>query len=194
LVLTTVWDSENAFSAWWATGDSGGLPELKRLVEAPAAVNEFYRQDAYGMVDGLWLYADADESVRRIVWPARGAVRIVIQYAIEPNPEAYERIAVEVADTRREAGCAFYDWLVNVELPDHLALVELWTDQVRYDRHSQLRVDSAAYRGDPLRRRRPPERGPVAIEFYRQQSFVAQYGRWLPADVDQYATSVRWAP
>ena len=124
--------------------------------------------------------------------PAGGPVRIIIQNAVQATPAMYDRIRAEIAETRREEGCAQYAWYESVDRPGHVLLLEVWADQVFYDRNWALRGATAAFVGDNLRTPAEPQRGPWAREFYRWQEFRHHYDRWLPADPGSYATTVSW--
>lgn len=157
---------------------------------------ELYDQSSYGLAEGRWAPlpepgADAlPQSV--ITWPARGEVSIIIQGAYEPNVEMRALTAAEIADTRREPGCVFYAWMDNVELPNHLMLLEVWADQRIYDAHWFGRMATGEYRGDSGRVATTPERGAASREFYRRQQFEFHYGRLLPASIDNYSETIVW--
>ena len=188
--LTTVWESESAFAAAWARVVDGDLPALDAL--AAVASSEFYVRAPYVVGDGRWVPEGTDAQARRIAWPARGEIRIIIQnaYADEPTMRALTR--AEIAETRREPGCLAYAWMEHVELPNHLILLEHWADQLAYDHHWFGRMRSVELRGDSGRRAAAPERGPVAREFYRRQPFTHQYGRWQPAELADYSETIVW--
>lgn len=153
-------------------------------------VTEIYRRERYGLEDNMWVPVAGRQP--SIVWPADGAVRIVISYAVESNEEMRALTAREIADTRREPGCLVYSWFENVELPDHLLLLELWEDQRLYDLHWSGRMATTDYRGTSGRTARTPDRGERTLEFYRRQEFSLHYGRMLPASADDYSDSVIW--
>lgn len=197
LALTMLWETEAAYDAFWARALAGGYPALVGPVtgtsdEDETAVTEFYRRSTFALREGVWVPEDSEESTRKIFWPAAGPVRIIIQNAVQASEAMYDRIRAEIAETRREEGCLEYAWYENVDLPGHLLLLELWADQVIYDRHWHLRGATAAYVGDTLRVPAEPQRGPVAREFYRWQDFRHHYDRWLPAHPAAYATTVSW--
>ncbi|QGF23552.1 antibiotic biosynthesis monooxygenase [Raineyella fluvialis] len=195
-VLTMLWETEEAYDAFWRRALAGDYPVLTGLVTGAAADGsvgtEFYRREIYALREGVWEPERLGESHRAIRWPATGEVRVVIQNAVQASPAMYDRITAEVAETRREEGCVSYHWCENTELPGHLLLVEVWADQVVYDRHWALRLSTATFRGDPLRIPATPQRGPQTREFYRRQQFRHHYERWLPADSYAYATTVAW--
>lgn len=190
LVLTTQWASETAFSAWWtAVEQSGG--DLVETLLAGEVTHEIYpRSEQFLPRDGVW----RREVDSVISWPAGGGVRILIEYAVIPDEQTYAVIAREVPQTLRETGCEFYDWLRNVELADHLLLVELWSDQEIYDLHNELRNVTVDYRGPSHRQPTESTRGRTSREFYRRHAYRPLYGRWLPASEAEQSIGVSWGP
>ncbi|MCT2338266.1 putative quinol monooxygenase [Corynebacterium sp. p3-SID1056] len=165
------------------------LPHLHQFVQDGAT--ELYEQSAYALVDGVWAPEAGSDS--RIMWPASGPVSIVIQNAFVDNPEMRALTAQEITETRREPGCCYYAWMENLELPNHLMLLEVWADQTIYDHHWFGRMATGEYRGDSGRTATTPQRGALTREFYRQQSFEYHYGRLLPAATENYSHSVVWS-
>lgn len=192
VALTMVFEREADYWAAWSTPARAYADLHDVLTDDTSCVTEFYVVQNFGAAGGVWAPTDTDREARRIFWPARGEVRIAIQYAVAPNDEMRALVAPEVVETRREPGCLQYDWMENLELPEHLLLLEVWSDQVIYDRHAQMRVDTAAFRGDSKRKRAEPARGLTSLEFYRRQEFRVQYDRWMPADADGYSASIHW--
>lgn len=198
--LTMLWENEAAYDDFWKRALAGGHPVLVGLVTTAAAADpqddrastEFYRQEPFAFRGGRWVPEADDEASRTIFWPAAGPVRIIIQYAVQGSDAMHAAIDAEVAETRREEGCLEYAWLENVELPDHLLLLELWADQVVYDRHDAMRAATAGFRGPTLRTPTDPTRGPVSREFYRYQDFRHHYDRWQPEDPAAYAQAIIW--
>lgn len=191
VALTALFESEQDY---WTVWDAAAkVDDLRAVLDDPQrCVTEFYQRTDFAVADGIWAPVAADRAARRIFWPANGQVRIIIEYAVQPNDRMRALAVREIADTRHEPGCLQYDWLESLEVPEQLLLLEVWSDQVIYDRHSQKRVDTAAYRGDSLRKVAEPKRGVASREFYRRQCFSPQYDRWLPADVAGYSASVHW--
>lgn len=189
--LTEIWDSEDDYARHWDRIVAGEEPALREI--AVRGSTEFYARAPYALVGARWVPEGEDETARRIFWPARGALRIIIQNAYEPEPTMREATRAEIDETRREPGCLAYAWMENVEVPNHLMLLEVWSDQLIYDRHWEGRLRSVELRGDSGRRATAPSRGPVSREFYRQQRFQAQYGAWQPAEVGEWAASVSWS-
>jgi quinol monooxygenase YgiN len=189
--LTSVWASEPDYWRFWEKVLKGSYPALNALLTDDEAATEFYARSAFKLIDGVWGPEDL-VGERRIFWPARGPVRIIIETAVEATDAMYAKIAAEMAETRREDGCQTYGWYENVELKGHLLLLEVWADQVQYDRHWHLRLASAAFVGDNLRRPATPQRGLVSREFYRQQQFRHHYDRWLPSDPMAAATTIEF--
>lgn len=190
--LTMVFERESDYWSAWSNAPQAYADLHDVLTDDDLCVTEFSLVTSFGIADGVWAPADADRDARRIFWPARGEIRIAIQYAVEPNDEMRALVRPEVIETRREPGCLQYDWMESLELPEHLLLLEIWSDQVIYDRHAQKRVDTAAFRGDSKRRRTEPQRGITSLEFTRRQTFQLQYDRWMPADVADYSASIHW--
>ena len=168
------------------------LPELPHLhTFVQDGTTEIYEQSKYVLADGVW--APEAGYAARIMWPARGPVSIVIQNAFVENPEMRALTAQEITETRREPGCLYYAWMENLELPNHLMLLEVWADQTIYDHHWFGRMATGEYRGNSGREAATPQRGELTREFYRQQSFEYHYGRLLPEATENYSHSVAWS-
>ncbi|QPK79115.1 antibiotic biosynthesis monooxygenase [Corynebacterium lizhenjunii] len=165
-------------------------PAFRTLLETGST--ELYQQCTFEMHAGKWSPAGREGSV--IHWPAQGPVSILIQGAYGANEHMRALTIQEIVDTRREPGCEFYAWMENVELPNHLMLLERWTDQQIYDAHWLGRMATSDYRGDSGRSAVSPVRGVASREFYRQQPFEFHYGRLLPANVRHYSHTVTWTP
>lgn len=189
--LTLLFDTEEQYWSAWDRLLRGAHPALLDAVRS-APVSEFYDRTPFALRSGTWVPEAADEAARRIFWPARGEVRIIITNAVEASPAMYGKIRAEIAETRREQGCVSYAWYESTDLTGHLMLLEVWADQVVYDRHWALRVATAPYVGDNLRRPAEPLRGLASREFYRRQQFRAHYDRWLPADASAHATAITY--
>lgn len=179
-------ESEEHLAAYLARLEES--PLLKGLVEE--GHTEVYRQQRYQLENGKWV--PENPGVPLIMWPASGAVSIVIQNACEPNPEMRSLSAQEIEDTRREPGCEYYAWFENVELENHLMLLEVWKDQAIYDAHWFGRMATADYRGNSGRIATTPQRDHSSREFYRLQQFSLHYGRLLPAQISHYSHTVDW--
>lgn len=181
-------ESEAAYSA--LIDALSAYPALRHVVVAGRT--EAYTQAPYELIDGKWTPVSRESSC--ISWPADSEISIVIQGAYAPNPEMRALTAAEIAETRREPGCVFYAWMENVELDNHLMLLEVWADQQIYDAHWFGRLATADYRGDSGRQPAPPLRGTPSREFYRRQEFAYHYGRILPARIDHYTQTIVWSP
>ncbi|MEZ2188592.1 putative quinol monooxygenase [Corynebacterium sp. CCM 9204] len=166
-------------------------PILHDLLRSDGTGTAIYRQVPYALEGAVWRPLERPDPA--VVWPARGPVDIVIQGAYEDEPGMRGLTAREISDTRREPGCLAYAWYENIELPNHLMLLETWADQQIYDAHWFGRTATSAYRGDSGRRPTPPERGEPVREFYRSQRFEFHYGRMLPIDVRAYSQTVEWS-
>ncbi|MDO5700829.1 MAG: antibiotic biosynthesis monooxygenase [Bowdeniella nasicola] len=192
--LTLIWRDEVSYWALWDRVLTGAYPHLGSLARSGAISGEFYTRAPYRLSGGRWVPESDAETGRRIVWPARGAVRIIIQGAYETSADMADLTRLEVEETRREHGCLAYAWMANVELADHLMLVELWEDQEIYDHHWEIRTQTADFRGNSGRSPRTPERGLATREFYRHEAFTHLYDRWQPARVEDYSATVVWGP
>lgn len=192
--LTLIWRDEHSYWQLWDRVLAGQYPTLGRLARSGAINAEFYTRSAYELAGGRWQPAGEGEAARRIVWPARGAVRIIIQGAYHASADMAELTAQEVEETRREHGCLDYLWMENVELDGHLMLLELWADQQIYDHHWEIRNQTAEFRGNSGREPRTPTRGIATREFYRHEAFTHHYDRWQPARIEDYSATVVWGP
>lgn len=181
-------ESEAVYADWISGLEQGSA--LRALVEGGRT--EVYERRQYHLAGGRWAPLESDGQPPVIAWPAAGPVSIVIQGAYQPNEQMRQLTAREIADTRREPGCVFYAWMENVELDNHLMLLEVWDNQRIYDAHWFGRLATGDYRGDSGRQPATPARGEASREFYRQQSFDFHYGRLLPAAVDNYSESILW--
>lgn len=181
-------DTETTYAEWLSGLEQGSA--LRAVVEGGRT--EVYEQRQYHLAGGRWAPLGSDGTAPTIAWPASGPVSIIIQGAYQPNEQMRQLTAREIADTRREPGCVFYAWMENVELENHLMLLEVWDNQHIYDAHWFGRLATGVYRGDSGRKPATPVRGEPSREFYRQQSFDFHYGRLLPASVDNYSESILW--
>lgn len=186
LAVTLLLDSEENFSD--LLRDLTDYPSYSHLVIN--GENEMYVRRSYTLIDGAW--APEVGATSRVVWPSAGPVSIYIHGAYEPNEWMHELTAKEISETRREPGCLYYTWFENLELENHLLLLELWQNQKLYDNHWFGRMKTTDYRGDSGRQSRTPLRGEAAREFYRQQRFEFHYGRMLPAAPSDYSETVIW--
>lgn len=187
LAVTLLFETEEHFAQ--LITDLGEFGSYRYLVVE--GETEAYAQRPYALIDGVWTPTDAGDEV--IVWPSAGPVSICIHGAYEPNEHMRALTAAEITETRREPGCVYYSWFENLELDDHLVLLEVWQDQQIYDAHWFGRMKTATYRGDSGRAPAAMQRGEATREFYRQQSFQFHYGRLLPADPANYSETVRWS-
>ncbi|MEL6051443.1 putative quinol monooxygenase [Corynebacterium rouxii] len=168
------------------------LPLLKRSWENNPT--DIYLRQCFELADGRWRTKEGREPATSevIAWPNSSAVRIIIHGAYEDNPRMEELTIAEIHETRREPGCIQYSWMENIELSNHLMLIELWANQRIYDVHWAERLRTVEYRGDSGRSAIKPSRGESSREFYRAQSFDFRCGRFVPYDVAQMSESVVW--
>lgn len=190
VAVVQLWEDEDAHDAYAAAVAAGTCASLPaELAVRDEAVTEAYPHEYAAPADGVWT-AGSQGAGRRIVWPARGAVRIVIQSCFaDVDAEAPGLLANE-AETRREPGCREFAWLRGVDDPRHILLLELWESQRSYDQHWILRRRTGS--GGPARQRAERAHGSNGAEFYRRQEFRLLYGRWLPRDDDAWSTTVDW--
>ncbi|OFT86224.1 putative quinol monooxygenase [Corynebacterium sp. HMSC29G08] len=186
LGLSMLFESESDISA--LLEHIREFPALQQAFNTGAL--ELYKQELFKLDGDKWVPSRGYEP--RIMWPARGGIRIVILGTYEENPEMRQLTAQEIAETRREPGCLSYAWYENLEEPNHLVLLELWSDAVQYDAHWYGRTETVEYRGDSGRVPTKSKRGRAAREFYRHQEFDLQYGRLLPKNPFDYSQTVVW--
>ncbi|MBV7281911.1 putative quinol monooxygenase [Corynebacterium sp. TAE3-ERU30] len=168
-------------------------PTYHQLLRAVGA--EIYAAESFAVQNGQWVSEETltENSDSVIFWPGDAPVRIAIHNAVQDNPEMRALTATEIADTRREPGCESYCWYENVELKNHLLLLELWSDQQIYDLHWFGRMDTGDYRGDSGRQPGEMYRGQPSREFYRYHHFDYHYGRLLPRRAAHNSRTVRWS-
>ena len=67
------------------------------------------------------------------------AIRIMVSMRAKPGKgtELAKARAPRAAEVRKEAGCEQFDLFQNTEDPDHLVLLERWTDQASLDAHGE---------------------------------------------------------
>ena len=190
VAVVQLWEEESAHDAYAADVADATTPSLVAELAARDEVRtEAYAHEYFSPVDGVWTAA-SQGAERRIVWPARGPVRIIIQSCFaDPEGEAPALLDNE-QETLREAGCEEFAWMRGIEDTRHILLLERWTDQRLYDQHWVLRRRTAS--GGPARKRAERSLGTNGAEFYRHQEFRLLYGRWLPTDPEAYPTTVDW--
>nr|WP_301539755.1 antibiotic biosynthesis monooxygenase [Nocardioides sp. zg-DK7169] len=190
VAVVQLWQDESAHDAYAADVAAATVPSLVAELAARDEVRtEAYTHEYFSPADGVWTAA-SQGAARRIVWPARGPVRIVIQSCFaDPEGEAPALLANE-RETLREPGCEEFAWMRGVEDARHILLLERWSSQRIYDQHWVLRRRTAS--GGPARVRAERTHGTNGAEFYRHQQFRLLYGRWLPADPDDFPTTVDW--
>lgn len=190
VAVIQLWADEASHDAHAAAVAARVVPSLAvELAECDRAVTEAYAHEYSTPVDGVWTAASRGEG-HRIVWPARGPVRIIIQSCFaDPDTEA-PGLVVNEQETRREPGCLEFAWMRGVEHRTHILLTELWSSQRIYDQHWALRRSTGS--SGPARQRAERALGRNGAEFYRHQDFRLLYGRWLPRDAEAWSTTVEW--
>lgn len=190
VAVVQLWEDEaahDAYAAAVAVGTRTALPA--DLAAGDEARTEAYAHEYATPVEGVWT-ATSQGAGRRIAWPARGPVRIVIQSCFADTAAETPGLLANERETQREPGCLEFRWMRGVEDPRHILLLELWASQRIYDQHWILRRRTAG--SGPARQRAERAHGTSGAEFYRQQEFRLLYGRWLPRDEDAWSTTVDW--
>lgn len=185
VAVVQLWEDEGAYAAHLVAGPTTLPVELAARDEART---EIYPQEYFAPVDGVWT-AESQQGERRIVWPARGAVRIVIQTCLADTAAERPALVANELETRREPGCSEFAWMSSVEVPGQVLLLETWASQRLYDEHWVLRRRTGSA---PARQRGERSHGTDGAEFYRQQEFRLLYDRWLPAEPSTASTTVLW--
>jgi hypothetical protein len=154
---------------------------------------ELYPQMRFTHADGVW-QPDPAHHVPSVVGGPHGGrrVRILIQSAFEGTDEVHERLVADTLRTRAEHGCVEYAWAQSDLHSQHHALVELWASPQHYDAHWALRLSSGVAGQRNAGQSVARASGSDAVEFYRHTAYREMYGRALPADADQQATTIRW--
>ena len=191
IAAVELWQDEAAYGAHMAALADGSRTSL--LVELAArdeARTEAYAHEYAALVDGVWTTSSRTPG-GPIAWPARGAVRIVIQSCFaDVDAEAPGLLANE-RETRREPGCEEFTWMRGVEDTRHILLLELWGSQRLYDQHWTLRRRTGSAGAARIRAER--SHGTGGAEFYRQEELRLLYDRWLPRDPQAWSTTVDWS-
>ncbi|OZD68871.1 hypothetical protein CH272_28085 [Rhodococcus sp. 05-340-1] len=195
VAVLELWDDEFAFGNSWAQSlsEQNANVILRAAAAQPQGESgtEFYRHQGFLPGERSWTPIGRDVAEQKIVWPAAGSVRIVIQQSQHDLDAAVDALISNRAETLREPGCVTFDFFRGTEFPDDMLLLEVWHDQAVYDAHwaMRIRTGSVGGGGEPS----PREHGTNGFEFYRQQRFVHLYDRWFPADVSNWSEAVVWA-
>lgn len=190
LVVTQLWQSEPAFSAHWESQlELHRDDALTRAVLAGTVDSEFYQLQRFSAVDGVWMTEQQRDRTPRIVWPARGALRLVLTMADGDIDGSLPRMLAEMASAALEPGCEEYRWYRSLENPRAGVVLERWQDQVAFDAHWHLRQTTMRPQPAPAP---GTGLGPRALEFYRLQQFTHLYDRWFPAELRQRSETVVW--
>ncbi|GAB7008005.1 hypothetical protein JCM18899A_54840 [Nocardioides sp. AN3] len=191
--LVEVWPSQAQYAEHWASAVANPKEDwlLGQLHDAAndMSPSEFYMVEPFGP-GAAWTATAIGAQKSAIVWPGRGAVRVVLQIGLTDSAQLRANLVADQMLTRREPGCLQYQWLRSVDVAEHFLLLELWENQFVYDKHWSLRTKTGSAGGEmPMVERK---RGTGGIEFYRQQEFTHLYDRWLPADVRSWSETVVW--
>lgn len=189
LVVVQVWQSEAAFSAHWESQLERRDDPFTHAVLAGAVASEFYSLQRFAAVDGAWMTEQHRDRTPRIVWPARGALRLVLTMADGDIDGSLPRMLAEMASAALEPGCEEYRWYRSLENPRAGVVLERWQDQVAFDAHWHLRRKTMRPQPTPAP---GTGLGPRVLEFYRLQEFTHLYDRWFPAELRQRSETVVW--
>lgn len=68
------------------------------------------------------------------------AIRLIVTITTLPGKgaELARAMAPRLAEVRKEPGCEQYDLFQHTEGPDHLVLLERWTDEAALAAHAEL--------------------------------------------------------
>lgn len=191
VALLELWEDQYAYGAYWSTNVADGEGLLLAACIEGRVTSEFYRQ-RYFAPGPVWTPTESRGRTRSVFWPATAPVRILITASVADIDELTPALKVETTETRREPGCVEYAFYRSVEFPAHLAVLELWQDQSVYDAHWQLRMKTGkagAGGGESA----PREHGSNGFEFYRQQTFMHLFDRWLPTAETHWSETIAWA-
>ncbi len=203
VAVVELWVDEFAYSGHWRDLLESGEAFDTILRSSPPAdqsVGEFYRHQYHANKDGVWTPPEYAQESSVILWPGGAQVRIIGQNTRELSPDTLPQLVAWSEETRKEPGCLQFETLQSFEPEaemDTLTL-ELWTDQIIYDRHWALRRRSVAAgaaraSGGPRNVARPERRlGTNGFEFYQCGRFTHLYDHWHPENVACWSETVRW--
>lgn len=190
VAMVQLWDDEDAYASYLTAVMAAELDSLPiELAGRDQAQTEAYPHTYFAPVDQVWTAQGQDVS-RRIVWPARGPVRIVIQSCFANTAAEAPELLDNERKTRREPGCTDYAWLHGIDDNRHILLLESWADQRLYDQHWILRCRTRGT--NSARQRAERAYGTNGAEFYRQDELRWHYDRWLPTDDNAWSNTVAW--
>lgn len=204
MAIIELWADEFAYSDHW-----------RKLVQAGTAFDtilrssgtraygrngyEFYWQQYYATKDGVWTPPEDHERSSVVLWAGGAQVRIIGQATRGEIRETLPQLVAYSEETRREPGCLQFEHMQSIEenAEGDTVNLELWADQVIYDRHWALRRRSVAH-GAVLasggRSTERPERqfGNSGYEYYQCTRYAHLYDHWRPEDISRWSESVRW--
>jgi quinol monooxygenase YgiN len=204
VAVVELWSDEFAYSDYWRLLlESGEV--FKTVLRSSAGRSdgrngaEFYGHQPFSQKEGVWMPPAYQERSSVVLWAAGAAVRIIIQATRGGIPESLPPLIRWSQETMREPGCLQFESFQSIESgagSDTLTL-ELWADQVIYDRHWALRRRSVAAgaalaSGNPQPERPPRTFGTTAFEWYQQVLYSHLYDCWRPVDVERWSETVRW--
>jgi quinol monooxygenase YgiN len=200
IAIIELWEDEFAYSAHWA-----------RLLESEEAFTtvlrspgtrhlggdgfEFYPQQYFGNVEGTWTPRGRDK-VSAVRWAARLPVRIVGQHTRVITDEFVANLLAYVRETCREPGCFQFEHFRSIENDSDTCTLELWADQIIYDKHWKLRRASqsaGARLASAGEFERPPRlHGNDGYEYYQWVPYKHLYDHWAPEEYTQWSETVLW--
>lgn len=204
VTIVELWSDEFAYSDHWRKLVEDGTPWntiLRSSAERSYAQNgcEFYWHQHYSTVQGVWIPPEDHERSSVLMWPGGAQVRIIGQSTRGQVQETLPQLVAYSEETRKEPGCLQFEHYQSIEpgAEGDTVNLELWTDQVIYDRHYSLRYKSmaaGAVRASGGRNMERPARalGANGFEFYQCVRFTHLYDHWRPEDVYRWSETVRW--
>ena len=205
VTLIELWSDEFVYSDHWRALVKSG-EAFKTILRSSAQRtfghdgSEFYWQQIYATTkDRVWTPPEDHERSSVVRWAGGGPVRIIGKSTRDHAPETLPPLVAYSEETRREPGCLQFEHFLSIEPGaegDHVNL-ELWTNQVIYDRHFVLRGQSTAAgavlaSGGRNVERPPRTLGANGYEYYQCVRYTHLYDHWRPEDVDRWSETVRW--
>jgi quinol monooxygenase YgiN len=204
IALIELWSDEFAYTERWrglvASGEA--FNTILRSSAGRTYGNdgvEFYWQQIYANKDGVWTPPEDHERSSAILWAGGGPVRIIGKSTRGEIRETMAQLIAYSEETRREPGCLQFEHMQSIEpnAQGDTMNLELWTDQVMYDRHWALRrrcVAAGAVLASGGRQTDRPSRqlGGNGYEYYQYTRYSHLYDHWRPEAVERWSESVRW--
>lgn len=210
-VLLQLWQSEQAFDAYWKAHFESGrglLGDVKQL-QAPYHYGspqsprrsgqngvEFSKRVVTQGMDNIWLPRDESLRFESVRWPATLPVRFISQGTSDPSlpgqPQQYWD------DSRVEEGCMQFEPFRSIEFPENSLNLELWDTPQAIEKHWLNRLTQRIYpaAGSPpaAPRPAPPERryGQAGSEWSQSTWYALVQGVWMPEEPALRTLTIRW--